>query len=73
LEDICAEKERLNRKIKRQERTLERDWKKIEDAWQIVDKITQTGERLFSSASILGGAELGYRIISHFLKRKSDG
>ena len=70
LTGIHAEKERLRRKIKKQERKLAADWEQIEKSWRIVGIIAGLGSRLFSSFSLLGGAELGYKIISYFFPEK---
>ncbi len=71
LDEILAEKERLRRKIKKQEKKVSSDWERIEDGWRIVGKITGVLGNLFSSASLLGSAELGYKIFSHFFSKKS--
>ena len=70
MNDIHAEKERLHRKIKKQGKKLKNDWERIEKSWSIVGKIAGLGNRLFSSLSLLGGAELGYKIISYFFPDK---
>ncbi len=70
VSEIQAEKERLRRKIRKSEKKLANDWNRIEDSWQIVSKIAGLGSRLFSSASLLGGVELGYKLISHFFSKK---
>jgi hypothetical protein len=70
LSDIQVEKERLRRKIAKQEKRMERDWKRIEDSWRFVGKIASIGNKLFSSASLLGGIKLGMKLVSHLFSRK---
>ena len=72
MSDIRAEKERLRRKIKKQEKKLKNDWEHIEKSWNVVGKIVGLGSRLLSSLSLLGGAELGYKIISYFFPEKKQ-
>ena len=72
LTGIHAEKERLRRKIRKQEKKLETDWEQIAKKWRIVSRITGMGSKLFSSFSLLGGAELGYKIISYFFPEKKQ-
>ena len=73
LNGIKAEKERLRRKLNKQENRLSKDWEQIEKSWRIVSKIGRMGSRIFSSFSLLGGAELGYKLVSYFFpgKKKS--
>ncbi len=68
--DISAEKDRLRRKIRKQEQVLTKDWERIEDGWKLFNKIGGIVGNLASSATIVGGADIGYRILSHFLKKK---
>jgi len=70
LTGIHAEKERLRRKIKKQEKRLTADWEQIEKSWHIVSKIAGLGNRLLTSFSLMGGAELGYKMISYFFPGK---
>ena len=70
LRDIQFEKDRLRRKIKKQEKTLTYDWERIEENWRIVNKIVGTINNFFSSATIIGGVELGYKLISHLFQKK---
>ncbi|MDR2037514.1 MAG: hypothetical protein LBQ60_06285 [Bacteroidales bacterium] len=72
LDDIYREKERLRRKIKRQEKKLSRDWERIEDSFRVVNKVFSVAGNLFSSATLLGSAEVGYKLISHFLKKRKQ-
>ena len=72
LSEIRTEKARLHRKIKKQEKRLLSDWERIEDSWRIFNKIAKIGKWLFSSSSLLGSIDLGYKIISHFFSKKSD-
>ena len=72
LTGIHAEKERLRRKIKKQEKKLTADWEQIEKGWRIVSIIAGFGSRLFSSFSLFGGVELGYKIISYFFPEKKQ-
>ena len=71
LKDIQAEKERLRRKIRKQEKILDSDWKRIENSWKVVGKITGVVGNLFTSASLLGSMELGYKIFSFLFSKKS--
>ena len=70
LNEVLAEKARLHRKIKKQEKILAHDWERIEESWQILVKITQTGSRLFSSSILMQGIELGYNFILNFFSKK---
>jgi len=72
LSGIRTEKARLHRKIKKQEKRLVHDWERIEDSWRIFSKIAEIGNRLFSSSSLLGSLDLGYKIISRFFPKKSN-
>ncbi len=70
LKEIRAEKEYLCKKINRQEKKLAKDWSRIEDSWKIVHKIMSMAGNLISSASVLGGMEIGYKLLSHFFSKK---
>ena len=72
LTGIHAEKERLHRKLKKQEKKLAADWEQIEKSWRIVNKIAGLGSRLLTSFSLMGGVELGYKIISYFFPEKKE-
>ncbi len=70
IDEILTEKKRLRKRIKRQEKNLSDDWRRIEDGWRIVNKIVGMAGSLFSSASMLGSFDLGYKLLSHFFSRK---
>jgi len=66
---ILAEKLRLQRKLKKQEKKLAQSWENIEESWQVVDRIYDVGGKLFSSA-VMEGVEFGYKTLCHFLSKK---
>ena len=70
LAEIRAEKARLRRKAKKQEKKLLRDWERIEYSWRIFGRIASIGRRMFSSASVIWGIEMGYKIVSMFFSKK---
>ena len=70
LSEIHAEKARLRRKLKKQEKKLLRDWERIEDSWRIFGKIASIGNRMFSSATLAWGIRMGYRLVSLVFPKK---
>jgi len=72
LSELRAEKARLHRKIKKQEKRLVRNWKRIEYSWRFFGKIAKIGKRLFSSTLLLENIEMGYKFISRFFSKKKS-
>ena len=70
IREIRMEKEHLRGKIRLQEKELARDWRRIEDGWQIFGKIAGIWNSLFSSVSMLGSFEIGYKLLSFFFSKK---
>ena len=64
--EVLAEKARLKRKIKKQEKRLERDWERIEDGWRIFGKISQ----YLSSSLLMKSLEIGFNFVSKFFQDK---
>ena len=58
MSEILAEKARLTRKIKKQEKVLMRDWERIEHGWRFLGKIS----RLFSSSLLMKGIDFFSRL-----------
>ena len=70
LAEIRYEKEQLRKKIGKQEKKLADDWERIEHGWRFFGKIFDTATNLLSSVSMLGGIEIGYKLLSHFFSKK---
>ncbi len=70
LAEIRDEKERLRKKLHKQEKKVADDWERIEHGWRFVGRIFGTATNLVSSASMLGGIEIGYKLLSYFFSKR---
>ena len=70
LGEIKVEKERLRRKIAKQEKILAEDWENISYGWRFVDKILGAANSLFSSVFVSSGIELVGKLMSYLFSKK---